>query len=76
MTHHRITRRELITAGSGLLLFASQGCAKRSTYEEAVKDTWRHSAATLSDPAAILRELVRYATLAPNATTPSRGNFG
>ena len=32
-------------------------------YEEAVQSIWRHSGAALSDEAAQLKEIVRYATL-------------
>jgi hypothetical protein len=35
-------------------------------YEEAVKSIWRHSEGALSDEAALLKEIVRYATLAPS----------
>jgi hypothetical protein len=36
------------------------------SYESAVRSIWRHSAATLPDEAALLKEMVRYATLAPS----------
>jgi hypothetical protein len=35
-------------------------------YEKAVKSIWRHSEGTLSEEAALLKEIVRYATLAPS----------
>lgn len=35
-------------------------------YEEAVQSVWRHSEAALSDEAVLLKEIVRYATLAPS----------
>ncbi len=35
-------------------------------YEEAVQSIWRHSETALSDDAALLKEIVRYATLAPS----------
>ncbi|MDZ7843037.1 MAG: Tat pathway signal protein [Gammaproteobacteria bacterium] len=35
-------------------------------YEEAVQSIWRHSGAAPSDEAALLKEIVRYATLAPS----------
>jgi nitroreductase len=37
------------------------------TYEEAVRATFRHAAATPEDRRALLQELVRYATLAPSS---------
>jgi hypothetical protein len=37
------------------------------TYKEAVRATWRHAAGTPSDRPALLRELVRYATLASSS---------
>ncbi len=36
-------------------------------YQEAIKSIWRHSKEARSDQAAQLREIVRYATLAPSA---------
>jgi hypothetical protein len=36
-------------------------------YEEAAASIWRHSNAKPGDPSAMLRELVRYATLAPSS---------
>jgi hypothetical protein len=35
-------------------------------YEEAVRSIWRHSEGALSDEVAILKEIVRYGTLAPS----------
>lgn len=35
-------------------------------YQEAVKSIWHHREGTLSDEAARLKEIVRYATLAPS----------
>lgn len=35
-------------------------------YEEAVQSIWRHSGTALSDEQALLKEIVRYATLAPS----------
>jgi nitroreductase len=35
-------------------------------YEEAVQSIWRYSGTALSDQAALLKEIVRYATLAPS----------
>ncbi|MDP2196202.1 MAG: Tat pathway signal protein [Rhodocyclaceae bacterium] len=36
-------------------------------YEAAVQDTWRHSKGEAGEKSALLRELVRYATLAPSS---------
>lgn len=37
------------------------------SYENAVSSTWRHRASSAADKPALLRELVRYATLAPSS---------
>lgn len=61
------SRRDLLrlatVAGAGALL---PGC-DTSGYDEAVAQTWRHAPAVPSEPLALLRELVRYATLAANS---------
>ncbi|MEZ5613811.1 MAG: Tat pathway signal protein [Rhodocyclaceae bacterium] len=49
-------------AGSGLLASCSD-----AGYEQAVRDTWRHGRGPQGDQAGRLRELVRYATLAPSS---------
>jgi len=68
-----MTRRTFITTAAttglgaaGVLMFHSfsQG---RSEYEQAVKQLWRHGERGSSDAPAVLRELVRYATLAPSS---------
>ena len=43
-------------------------------YQEAVSSVWHHTEGALSDEAAVLKEIVRYATLAPSDTTPNVGN--
>ncbi|MDH4289033.1 MAG: Tat pathway signal protein [Aquincola sp.] len=46
------------------------GCAPGGAarpYEQAVRDTWRHGQVDRNDGAALRRELVRYATLAPSS---------
>lgn len=67
-----ITRREFIistsTAVGGLAAVAS--CSPGTSavgYEDAVSSTWRHSEVGSGDKPALLRELVRYATLAPSS---------
>ena len=61
------SRRDLLrltaVAGAGALL---PGC-DTSGHDEAVAQTWRHAPAVPSEPLALLRELVRYATLAANS---------
>ena len=61
------SRRDLLrltaVAGAGALL---PGC-DTSGYDEAVAQTWRHSPHAPGEPLALLRELVRYATLAANS---------
>jgi hypothetical protein len=67
-----VTRREFIVSTSatigGLATVAS--CSSGTTavgYEKAVSSTWRHSTVDAGDKPALLRELVRYATLAPSS---------
>jgi hypothetical protein len=44
------------------------GCSSGTAqYDEAVRTTWRHTEATPTSDAALMRELVRYATLAPSS---------
>jgi len=40
---------------------------RSTSYDEAVRRTWRHTGGAISDRSALLRELVRYATLAPSS---------
>jgi len=67
------TRRRFMMAAAaaglgatGVLAFYSLSKG-RSEYEQAVKQTWRHGERGASDAPAVLRELVRYATLAPSS---------
>ncbi|KAF1722822.1 Acg family FMN-binding oxidoreductase [Pseudoxanthomonas wuyuanensis] len=49
---------------------AASGCTVKSeseSYDAAVQRTWRHRDGHPGDPTAVLRELVRYATLAPSS---------
>lgn len=67
-----VTRREFIVSTSatiGGLATLSSCSAERiaDSYENAVSSTWRHSEASTGDKPALLRELVRYATLAPSS---------
>lgn len=66
------SRREFLvaTAATGGGLAALTACSSASgseRYEQAVQSTWRHSTVDARDTAALSRELVRYATLAPSS---------
>jgi nitroreductase len=62
-------RRQFIkTAGVTLMSSAvAQSCSNNDRYETAVSQIWRHSTPSLTDVAALQRELVRYATLAASS---------
>ncbi len=62
------TRRKLLqTAGATLLLsVAASARAGDDGYDDMIKRTWRHSDGIAADTKSMQRELVRYATLAPN----------
>lgn len=66
-----VTRREFIVSTSatigGLATLSSCSPGTTDSYENAVSSTWRHSEVSAGDKPAILRELVRYATLAPSS---------
>jgi hypothetical protein len=64
-----ITRRQFVFSGtSSPLLFALGGCGSATDqYDESVRATWRHAQGAQSGDAALMRELVRYATLAPSS---------
>lgn len=68
-----MTRRQFITtaavasvgaAGGYSLYSVSEGKAE---YRRAVQQTWRHSQGEMATPPLLMRELVRYATLAPSS---------
>ncbi|WP_127998061.1 Acg family FMN-binding oxidoreductase [Piscinibacter defluvii] len=76
----RVTRRRFATAslaaGAPALL---PGCAPPAgvmPYEEAVRALWRHGAVDRGDAAAVRRELVRCATLAPSSHNTQCWRFG
>ena len=77
-----ITRRRFITASAVAGLgaagaFAFHSFSKgNSEYEHAVKQIWRHGECDSGNPSAILRELVRYATLAPSSHNTQCWKFG
>jgi hypothetical protein len=67
-----LTRRQFIT-GAAITTVGAGGAAafyalrSAGEYEQAVAQTWRHSDAEYSSPPMLMRELVRYATLAPSS---------
>ncbi len=64
-----LTRRQFVmaVAGPAALVGLSSYSSSGNQYEEAVRTTWRHSKGVLGGDAALMRELVRYATLAPSS---------
>jgi hypothetical protein len=67
-----VTRREFIASASAAIggLATLTSCASETiadSYENAVRRTWHHSEGRSGDKPALLRELVRYATLAPSS---------
>ena len=67
-----LTRRQFLlssmaTAGGLTTVSACSPGATLESYEQAVSRTWRHARAGEGDKPAILRALVRYATLAPSS---------
>jgi hypothetical protein len=56
----------VVAAGSVAYGFNSSRSSD-DTYEAATRDTWRHTDVPLANDAALKRELVRYATLAPSS---------
>ena len=71
-TEQCLTRRDFNKGTAAVLLGAAVpvGCAGGngdSSYEALAASTWRHSDVSVHQGPALLRELVRYATLAPNS---------
>ncbi len=66
-----VARREFMKRAAALTAapMAGAGCsvAADDDYETAVKSTWRHVEGGVAQGAPLLRELVRYATLAPSS---------
>jgi hypothetical protein len=60
-------RQTILGAAVGTIAPSWAAHAASSNYDEAVASIWRHSGSKAGDPAAVLRELVRYATLAPSS---------
>ncbi len=75
-----VTRRQFGSASLSLgapALF--QGCTPQAgvkTYEESARELWRHGEVDRGDAAALRRELVRYATLAPSSHNTQCWKFG
>jgi hypothetical protein len=67
-----ITRRQFILSAGSILggLLVLQACSSSTSgmsYEEVAQRTWRHTKGSLGDSSSLLRELVRYATLAASS---------
>jgi Nitroreductase family len=64
-----LSRRQFGASSAALVGTAAlvQACSAAPSYEDRVRDTWRHGRVDRSDAAALRRELVRYATLAPSS---------
>jgi len=67
-----VTRREfgisaLASIGGIAALSSCSSSSSSESYEAAVQDTWHHSKGESGDKSTLLRELVRYATLAPSS---------
>ncbi|HNL22204.1 MAG TPA: Tat pathway signal protein [Rhodocyclaceae bacterium] len=67
-----VTRREFLASTSATIggLATLSSCSSEidaDSYENAVRNTWHHSEASTGSKPALLRELVRYATLAPSS---------
>jgi hypothetical protein len=60
-------RQTILGAAVGTIASSWAAHAATSNYDEAVASIWRHSGSKPGDPATVLRELVRYATLAPSS---------
>ena len=61
------TRRAVLKATTGILVAGGVSAASGlGDYDEEVRRTWRHSEGVPADRTALLRELARYATLAPS----------
>lgn len=77
-----LTRRKFITAAAATGVGAAGALAFHTSskssveYEHAVKQIWRHSELDSSNVPAVLRELVRYATLAPSSHNTQCWKFG
>lgn len=75
-----VTRRQFgaasLAMGAPALLHGCTPQAAVAPYEDAVRELWRHGAVDRGDAAAVKRELVRYATLAPSSHNTQCWKFG
>jgi hypothetical protein len=75
-----VTRRQFsarsMTLGTSSLLAACSPESSGQGYEEAAREVWRHGQVDRSDGAAVRREVVRYATLAPSSHNTQCWRFG
>lgn len=67
-----MTRRQFVLGATAMLGLppAMQACsasAGSQGYDEVVRSIWRHSEGNIDDKSALMRELVRYAALAPSS---------
>jgi len=66
-----VTRRQFLQRAAALttVSWPVAGCAPdgEDVYATAVENTWRHAAGVVAQGAPVMRELVRYATLAPSS---------
>lgn len=64
-----LTRRQAVlgTVAIGVTAPLLAACSSTAGHEEAVRALWRHGSVPSGDRGALLRELVRYATLAPSS---------
>ncbi|MBK1889627.1 hypothetical protein Undi14_06235 [Undibacterium sp. 14-3-2] len=67
MISRRAFTLSTLAAVGGLTTLASCSSGAEGRYDVASRELWRHSAAMSNEKAALLRELVRYATLAPSS---------
>ena len=63
-----LTRRQTALGAIGYTLLPTLvACSANTSYEDAVRSIWRESNISTTDRAAVLLDLVRYATLAPSS---------
>ena len=65
-----VTRREFTLSGlasAGAIAGLSSCSSGAKGYQATVENTWRHSRSEAGEKAALMREVVRYATLAPSS---------
>ena len=67
MTRRAFNRTTMAVVLGGALPLACSDSDGESTYDGLVAKTWRHSHGSIDSGPTLLRELVRYATLAPNS---------